>query len=166
MIIRNEKESDFAAISQITYAAFLNEPHSRHTEQFITGALRKAGALTISLVAVIDGNIAGHIAFSPVEISDGSAGWYGAGPLAVTPELQKRGIGSALMKAGIAALKKKNANGIALVGDPNYYTRFGFKNIPHLIYEGIPQEYFMALPFTSAIPKGIVKFHKGFEAEE
>ena len=72
MIIRNETISDIEAISKITIAAFQNLAISNHTEQFIINALRNANALTISLVAEIDGKVVGHIAFSPVTISDGA----------------------------------------------------------------------------------------------
>jgi putative acetyltransferase len=61
-------------------------------------------------------------------------------------------------------LKDMGGEGCALVGDPNYYKRFGFKNYPELIHEGIPQEVFLVLPFTEKIPKGIVVFHEGFKA--
>jgi predicted N-acetyltransferase YhbS len=88
IIIRNEIKSDLEAISEITKAAFENHPHSNHTEQFIINALRDANALTISLVAEAGKKVVGHIAFSPVIISDGSLGWYGLGPISVLPELQ------------------------------------------------------------------------------
>ncbi len=74
IIIRNEEESDIEAILQITKAAFQDQPYSHQTEQFIINALRKANALTISLVAVAGKNVVGHIAVSPVSISDGSLG--------------------------------------------------------------------------------------------
>jgi putative acetyltransferase len=97
MIIRNERESDVEAISDVTKAAFENHPHSQHTEQFIVNALRVANALTISLVAEVDGKVVGHIAFSPVTISDGSHNWYGLGPISVLPECQRQGIGKSLI---------------------------------------------------------------------
>ena len=81
MIIRSETSSDIEAIAEVTIAAFKNLAISNHTEQFIIDALRKSNALTISLVAQIDGQVAGHIAFSPVTISDGALGWYGLGPV-------------------------------------------------------------------------------------
>jgi predicted N-acetyltransferase YhbS len=98
IIIRNEIESDIQAISEITKAAFENHPYSNQTEEFIVNALRDANALTISLVAVAGTKIVGHIAFSPVTISDGSLGWYGLGPISVLPELQKQGIGKSLVR--------------------------------------------------------------------
>jgi len=162
MIIRSEKASDSGAITEVTTAAFRTLAISNHTEQFIINALRAADALTISLVADIDGQIVGHVAFSPITISDGSTDWYGLGPVSVLPAYQKQGIGKALINKGLSMLKDLDGNGCALVGDPNYYKRFGFKNFPELVYEGIPQEFFLALAFTENIPRGIVVFHEGF----
>ena len=164
MIIRNGTDEDIEAITEVTIAAFKTLPISNHTEQFIIKALRAAGVLTISLVAEVEGQIAGHIAFSPVEITDGTKGWYGLGPVSVLPERQKRGIGKSLIKDGLSLLKVLGGQGCALVGDPTYYHRFGFKNYPELIHEGVPQEVFQALPFTEKEPQGNVIFHTGFMA--
>jgi putative acetyltransferase len=127
--------------------------------------LRSAGALTISLVAEIDGQIVGHIAFSPITISDGTKDWYGMGPVSVLPNYQKQGIGKTLVNEGLSLLKNMGAQGCALVGPPDYYKKFGFKNYSEMIHEGIPQEVFLVLPFTEKIPTGIVLFHEGFKAE-
>ncbi len=164
MIIRNETPSDIAAISELTIAAFRTLAISHHTEQFIIKALRADNALTISLVAELDGKIVGHVAFSPVTISDGSLNWHGLGPVSVLPEYQKQGIGKSLIHKGLSLLKDLGSQGCALVGDPNYYKRFGFKNIPDLVHEGIPQEFFLALSFNETTPRGTVVFHKGFWA--
>ena len=166
MIIRDETAQDYDAITEVTIAAFKTLPISNNTEQYIIHALRKAGALTLSLVAEVDGDVVGHIAFSPVAIADGTPDWYGLGPVAVLPELHKQGIGKALIEEGLARLDELGAKGCALVGDPNYYTRFGFQNIPDMIHEGIPQEYFLVLPFTDEIPSGIVSFHEAFQATD
>jgi putative acetyltransferase len=164
MIIRKETASDVAAITAVTISAFRTLAISNHTEQFIINALRAADALAISLVAEIDGRVVGHIAFSPLTISDGTIGWYGLGPLSVLPEHQKKGIGKSLVNEGLSLLKKLGGQGCALVGHPNYYKRLGFRNFPELVYEGVPQEVFLALPFTERVPKGIVMFHEGFLA--
>ena len=164
MIIRNETNSDIEAISTVTMAAFNTLTISNHTEQFIINALCNANALTVSLVAEIDGQVVGHIAFSPVTISDGSPDWYGLGPVSVLPEYHRQGIGKALVNEGLSRLKDLGGRGCALVGDPNYYRRFGFRNIPTLIHEGIPQEVFLVLPFDEKIPQGTVVFHEGFSA--
>lgn len=164
MIIRNEMESDVEVISEVTKAAFENHPYSVHTEQFIINALRAANALTVSLVAEIDGKVVGHIAFSPVTISGGSPDWYGLGPVSVLPEFQKQGIGKSLIHKGLAVLKALGAKGCLLVGDLEYYKRFGFRNFPDLILDGVPQEYFLALPFDNNKAHGSVFFHQGFSA--
>ena len=165
IIIRPEAVSDYDAIAEITIAAFANEPHSVHTEQFIIRALRKANALTLSLVAELDGRVVGHIAFSPATISDGSQNWYGIGPLSVTPELQRQGIGGSLLLEGMRQLKARGAEGCVLVGDPGYYVRFGFRNLPALRLEGVPPENFMALPFAEMNARGNVDFHEAFFAQ-
>ncbi|MCK9295244.1 MAG: N-acetyltransferase [Desulfobulbaceae bacterium] len=164
MIIRHETPSDIDAIDKVTIAAFQNHPISHQTEQFIIKALRSAGALTLSMVAEIDGQVVGHIAFSPVAISDGSPNWHGLGPISVLPAYQRQGIGKSLMHEGLSRLKALGSKGCFLVGDPGYYQRFGFRNIPELIYEGIPQEVFLALPLAEKIPQGTVVFHQGFSA--
>lgn len=165
MITRNEAPADVEAIEEVTIAAFKTLAISRHTEQFIVRALRAAGALPVSLVAELDGRVVGHIAFSPIRISDGSPGWYGLGPVSVLPQRHRQGIGTSLINEGLAKLKQRGGKGCALVGDPNYYKRFGFRNIPGLIHEGIPQEFFLALSFTDETPQGLVAFHEAFLAQ-
>jgi putative acetyltransferase len=165
MIIRDETESDIQAIAEVTEIAFRTLAISQHTEQFIIAALRAAGALVVSLVAEIDGKVVGHVAFSPVIISDGTPGWYGLGPISVLPEYQRKGIGTALMKEGLSRLKARGAKGCLLVGEPEYYRRFGFRNLPTLTLEAVPQQYFLGLPFTKAIPTAAVTFHKAFTAQ-
>ena len=99
-------------------------------------------------------------------ISDGTKNWYGMGPVSVLPEFQKKGIGKSLVNEGLFSLKELGARGCALVGDANYYKRFGFKNFPELIHEGVPREVFLALRFSEKIPRGTVVFHEGFWAKE
>jgi putative acetyltransferase len=164
MIIRNEMESDVKAIAEVTEAAFEKCPYGHHTEQFIINALRAAGALPVSLVAQIDRNVVGHVAFSPVTISDGNPHWYGLGPVSVLPKHQRQGIGTALIHEGLSLLKARGAQGCVLVGDPAYYKRFGFRNLPVLTLEGVPQEYFLALPFGEEPARGAVVFHNAFSA--
>ena len=164
MIIRKETDADIEAITEVTIAAFKTLPISNQTEQFIINALRAAGALTLSLVAEIEGQIVGHIAFSPVKITDGAKNWYGLGPVSVLPKYQKKGIGKSLINEGMSLLKELGGQGCALVGDPNYYERFGFRNYSELFHEGVPQEVFLTLPFTEKVPQGTVIFDEGFFA--
>ena len=165
VVIRSETDADAVAINEVTLAAFKDLEVSNHTEQFIVVALRAAKALTISLVAEADGPVIGHIAFSPVAISDGTPGWYGLGPVSVLPEYQRQGVGKALIREGLARLKDMNARGCCLVGHPDYYRKFGFENVPGLVLEGVPQEVFFALSFDGHTPQGTVAFHEGFKAD-
>ena len=162
--IRSEIDADASAITEVTVAAFETLEISDHTEQFIVTALRAAEALTVSLVAEIDGRVAGHIAFSPVALSDVSPGWYGLGPVSVLPEYLRLGIGKALIREGLSRLKAMGARGCCLVGHPDYYGQFGFENIPSLIFEGVPQNFFFALSFDGHAPQGTVTFHDAFKA--
>jgi len=165
IVIRKERDTDINAISEVTVAAFKTLEISNHTEQFIIKALRASGALTISLVAENDGQVVGHIAFSPITISDGTRNWYGLGPVSVLPEYHRQGIGKALINEGLSRLKAMKAQGCCLVGHPDYYIKFGFTNIPELVHEGVPPEVFFALPFDRKIPQGKVEFHEGFWAK-
>lgn len=164
IIIREENDADIASIANITVAAFRDLAISQHTEQFIIDALRAAGALSLSLVAELDGHIVGHVAFSPLTFSDGSCDWYGLGPVSVLPEFQRKGIGKALIQTGLATLKQRQAKGCCLVGHPGYYRQFGFENVAGLTLEGVPPEVLFALSFDGPVPQGEVFFHPGFHA--
>ena len=164
-VIRSETRADIDAITGVTAAAFQTLEISSHTEQFIVAALRAAGALTLSLVAEVGGRVIGHVAFSPVTISDGTPEWYGLGPVSVLPAYQRQGIGKALIREGLACLKALHARGCCLVGHPDYYRRFGFENVPGLGVDGVPPEVFFALSFDGHMPQGSVTFHPAFAAE-
>jgi putative acetyltransferase len=163
--IRPETPADVNDIAEVTEAAFRTLEISIHTEQFIISALRAAKALAVSLVAEMEGRVVGHIAFSPVTLSDDTPDWYGLGPVSVLPEYQRQGIGGALIRAGLSCLRALNARGCCLVGHPEYYGRFGFKNPAGLAYEGIPPEAFFALSFDEQYPQGTVQFHEAFKAD-
>ena len=164
--IRKEKLGDVQGIEDVTVAAFLEAPHTDHTEQLIVSALRESGALAISLVAIENESIVGHVALSPVVISDGSSDWFGLGPLSVSPAYQRRGIGSKLMKKAIQELKNINANGCVLLGDPQFYQRFGFRPESSLKLLGVPPEFFQALLLRGELPQGNVTYHKAFSVNE
>ena len=165
IVIRTETSADIDAITEVTSAAFETLEISNHTEQFIIEALRAAKALTVSLIAELDGRVVGHVAFSPVTISDGTQDWYGLGPVSVLPEYQRNGVGKALIQQGLSRLRDFNAQGCCLVGHPHYYKRLGFKNMPEFVHEGVPPEVFLALSFDGYIPQGTVVFHEGFKAD-
>lgn len=162
--VRAEQEGDAEAIFDLTKAAFLNAEHSSHTEQFIVGALRRQGQLAVSLVAMDGGRIVGHVAISPVTLSNAALGWHGLGPISVHPEYQGRGIGSTLARAALDRLRHLGATGCVVLGDPAYYGRFGFRHHPGLVLPGVPQEYFQALPFGGDVPQAEVRYHAAFDA--
>jgi len=164
-VVRAETGADADAIGDVTVAAFRDLAISNHTEQFIVAALRAANALAVSLVAEVGGKIVGHIAVSPVTISDGTGDWYGLGPVSVLPEFQRQGIGTALIVEGLSRLRRLHARGVCLVGHPDYYGRFGFRNAADLVCEGVPQEVFFVLSFDGTIPRGTVSFHAAFGAD-
>jgi putative acetyltransferase len=160
--VRPEAPSDIADIEALTVAAFLNAPHTSHTEHLIVNALRDTGNLTISLIAEVDGKIVGHVAVSPISISDGSQGWYGLGPISVMPDYQSVGIGSQLIRQALATLRELGASGCVVLGEPEYYSRFGFKAEPSLVLPDVPPEYFQAISFDAPVSSGLVSYHKSF----
>ena len=163
MIIRPETSQDVNAIEHITSAAFAGKPYSDGTENLIIHGLREASALSLSLVAEMDGKVIGHVAFSAVTINGAEISWYGLGPVSVLPELQQQGIGSKLIEAGLSQIRAMGAKGCVLEGSPAYYQRFGFKTYSGLFYEhALAPEYFMSLPFDGDVPEGKVEFHQAF----
>ncbi len=163
--IRPESPTDIEAIFRVTEMAFRSHPCSQQTEQFVVDELRRSGALTVSLIAVLDGQVVGHIAFSPVSLSDGSTDWYGLGPLSVAPEHQRRGIGQALVREGLSQLRVLGAKGCVLVGDPGYYRRFGFRSDPCCTLDGVPQEFVLSLPLEGNPQAcGKITHHPAFAA--
>ncbi len=165
MIVRPETPQDVEAIRRVNIVAFKNHPFSQQTEHLIVEALRAADALDISLVAELDGTVVGHIAFSRAKIGDKASGWYLLGPVAVLPDFQGQGIGRALVEAGLGALLSKEANGCVLVGDPAFYTRFGFEHARGVICTGVPDENVLCLRIAGPMPLGEVSHHPAFSVK-
>ncbi|QEM82922.1 GNAT family N-acetyltransferase [Halomonas binhaiensis] len=165
--IRPESADDRQAISRLTQRAFEHAPHASHTEHLIVDAL----LLSVSLVATRDDEdeIVGHVALSPIMLSSAppgstaATGWYGLGPISVSPECQGQGIGSQLMQAALQHLEKTEASGCVLLGDPAFYSRFGFRPRDELVLPGVPPEYFQAICLRGDWPRGIVSFHPAFD---
>lgn len=164
MRIRKEIPSDAAAIETVTVAAFRNAAHTEHTEQFIIRELRKSGVLSVSLVAEDDGAVIGHVAVSPITISNGATQWYGLGPISVAPEHQGRGVGAQLMAHALTELRALGAAGCVVLGEPGYYSRFGFTAESSLALPGVPAEYFQSISFNGSLPSGEVSYHAAFAA--
>lgn len=162
LIFREEQPDDWRPIYALTDEAFRDMPFSDGDEAELVDRLRKDGDLTLSLVAEAPQGIVGHIAFSPVQISDGTRDWYGLGPVSVWPDLHGKGIGSALINRGITEMRQRGAKGIVLLGSPEYYVRFGFKSDASLAYPGPPAEYFQYLVLDGPIPQGVVKYAAAF----
>lgn len=166
--IRSETPDDISTIEAVTIAAFADAAHTSRTEQFIVRALRMSGQLMLSLVAEKQGKIVGHIALSPVTITDDlgheASGWYGLGPISVVPPEQGQGIGSLLIEQALAELRTHQAAGCVVLGDPAYYTRFGFQCHSDLQLPGVPPEYFMALALQEIVPAGSVRYSDAFNA--
>lgn len=160
--IRAEQAADIERIAEIIQAASQKYPHSNHTDHVLIDNLRREQALFLSLVAEVEGRVIGYIGFSEVEISDESMGWFCLASLAVSPERQGKGIGSALVREGLAALRRQGANGCVVLGEPSYYRRFGFLNDPELVLEEASQENFLVLPFNQTGTRGVVTYHSAF----
>jgi putative acetyltransferase len=165
-IIRPETPSDHDSIRGILIAAFANHPYNHQTEHLIVEGLRADNALTVSLVADVDGNVVGHIAFSSVKIGGKDCGWLGLGPVAVSPSHQRQEIGQALVNEGLRTIRHLGAQGCVLVGDPAFYRRFGFEHNPALRMEGVPPEVLLCLPMGQQMPEGNVTHHPAFSVGE
>lgn len=166
IIIRDEQLEHIPAIAALTQAAFQNADHSSHTEQFIVNSLRKHGRLTISLVALENNQLVGHVTISPVSISSGETDWYGLGPISVLPAKQGQGIGTLLMQAALDRLQQLGVQGCVVLGDPQYYGRFGFKAFSELYLKDVPPEYFQVIAINGSIPHGEVVYHEAFNTTQ
>lgn len=165
MRIRDLIPDDEAVVRELISLAFKAVPVSRQTEAAIHAALRAAGAARVALVAEAEGEVVGQIDISPVTIGGIDRNWLGVGPIAVRPDRQGRGLGRALVLAGMARARALGADGLVLVGDPAFYRRFGFAPKPGLTHEGVPDRYVMAASFGSPVPTGAIRFHPAFAAE-
>ncbi|BCR05616.1 GNAT family N-acetyltransferase [Desulfuromonas versatilis] len=160
--IRPEEPSDIDVIRKVVAGAFQEHPHSNQTEHLLVDALRAAGALTLSLVAVLRGQIVGHIALSPVTIDGRACDWFGLAPVSVLPLYQGQGVGGRLVQDALERLRLLGAKGCVLLGEPGYYGRFGFEEKKGLTLAGVPPEYFLALSFTQDPVQGAVDYHPAF----
>ena len=163
MLVRHETPADIRAIHDLTFTAFKPMRFSDDTEADSINALRADGDLTISLVAEDGGEIIGHIAFSPVTIDDAHNGWFGLGPIAVKPERQRRGVGKALICRGLQLLRGQGANGCALIGNPDIYSRVGFDSDGRLKYRDLEPEFVLRTVFRGPAPIGVLKFAPALE---
>ena len=162
--IRREQPGDEAAIAHVITAAFAGQEWSDGSEAGIVDRLRDDLQLEASYVAVTPaGTVIGHVAFSPVQVDGRECDWYGLAPLALHPDWQRRGIGAALVQAGLEDLQRIDAAGCVVLGEPEYYARFGFAHDPALTYPGATvAEYFQRLVLRGEPPKGEVSYAAAF----
>lgn len=162
MEIREEQSEDHSEIHRLTSSAFAGLAHSNGSEPDIIDSLLADGDLTLSLVALMGPDLIGHIAFSLVRIGTYIHDWYGLGPVSVRPDLQRSGVGSALINEGLRIIKNMCANGCALIGDPNYYFRFGFVSDGSVRYGDLPARYVQWKSFGEQRPKGALLYSRAF----
>lgn len=162
IIVRQTTEADYSAVYDLIKTAFETAGHKDGTEQDYAVALRNGmGYLPeLDLVAEVDGKLAGHIMFTKtyVTLPDGSK--YDTlivAPLSVLIEYRKMGIGSALMKEGFRIAERMDYTTAFLLGDPDYYRRFGYKltQLYGIHHEIFPAEYLMAKEIVPGALEGI-----------
>lgn len=161
--IRLEQPKDYRGIFQIHTACFPTKAEAQ-----LVDLLRAAGRLTFSFVAEFAGQLAGHVAFSPVTAACGAVG-MGLGPVGVLPTYRRQGIAAALIRAGLAACRSQGFTWCVVLGDPAYYRRFGFRPASGF---GLSDEYgggdaFQAMELIShglPIEGGLVKYSPEFES--
>jgi putative acetyltransferase len=159
--VREEEPSDLEAIRAVNNRAFGHDH-----EADIVDALRSNGASSLSLVATVDSLVAGHIMYSPVEI--GPLAGIGLGPVAVLPEYQRRGIGSALIETGNRQLEFAGCPFIVVLGHPTFYPRFGFRPAGTLGVScewDVPDDVFQILvldPVRMAGVSGVARYRREF----
>ena len=154
--IRQEKDGDEDAIRDVVERAFEGKSFADPDDKFIVERLREDGSLVLSLVAEARGEVIGQVALSPAKVGD--LKYLCVGPIAVLPDYHGKGIGSDLMGHALGVARGYGRDGVVLLGDPNYYSRFGFKNFADVTYDGDVGKALQLIPFTVA-PSGQVVFH-------
>jgi putative acetyltransferase len=167
VMIRKESPEDYTAVRRVNELAF-----GQPDEAVIVDKLRGVVQPLISLVAVLEGKVVGHILFSPVSIeAEGSAfSAFGLGPMAVLPGFQRQGTGSQLVRRGLEECGRLGKNVVVVIGHPEFYPRFGFSSAKAkgLQYEyEVPDEAFMVAELTPGALRGragVVKFRPEFDS--
>lgn len=162
VVIRPEEANDREDIYRVTADAFRGRPYAGGNEQDLVNRLRELGQLSVSLVAMDEDQLIGHVAFSPVVLSDDSGPWFGLGPVSVSPACQGQGVGGKLIRSGLVAIAARGALGCVLTGDPAYYQRFGFDLAPKNVPEAEPAEFFQLKLLRAIEARGTFAFHPAF----
>jgi putative acetyltransferase len=164
VLIRSEEHGDSAAVHGVNEAAF-----DTAAEADLVDILREQARPVISLVAESGGAIVGHIMFSPVTLpGHPTLRLMGLGPMAVAPALQRRGIGSALVRAGLERCRQIGSGAVVVLGHPEYYPRFGFLSSTRFGIDcefDVPSEVFMAMELEDGRLRGVsgrIEYHPAF----
>jgi putative acetyltransferase len=164
MEIRREQAADIGAIRVVNRAAF-----ETAAEADLVDALREQAEPTVSLVADDAGSIVGHIFFSPVTLlGHAELRIMGLAPMAVLPAVERHGIGSALVRAGLEQCARLGAGAVIVLGHPRYYPRFGFMPASRFGISSeydVPDEVFMAFelePGALRERSGTIRYHAAF----
>jgi len=162
MLVRKEYPADIAAIRALVTGSF---PSPAEAE--LVDALRAAGRLSISLVAVDDGEVIGHVGFSPVTV-DGATLGLGLAPVAVREDRRRRGVAERLVRDGLELCRNAAIGLVVVLGDPRYLTRFGFEPARRLELTGAHHwgDAFQAVQLIiGTIPPGggLVRYSPEFE---
>ncbi len=167
MHIRQETKADYQEVYALIQSAFQTVAHSDKTEQDLVAALRDGPAFIkeLSLVAEKDGKLVGYILFTKIKI--GNQTELALAPLAVLPDYQKKGIGTALIKQGHAIAKMLGYHCAVVLGSPHYYPRAGYRPANgYGIFApfDVPPENFMVCAFdpSASLPSGVVQYAPEF----
>lgn len=162
--IRPEVPADADAIYALTRDAFAPMSFSDGREAGAVGEMRQSGVLTLSLVAEKE-TIIGHVAFSPVTITDAAGEWYGLGPISVLQLYQRMGLGTKMAQTGLKMLRQFGAAGCVLTGNPDVYRPMGFSTDHALTYNSLNPTYILYHSLDGSIPKGEISFVPALEED-
>ena len=164
MRIRSETEADRAAVRAVNEAAFATS-----VEADLVEVLRDKGLQLVSLVADVDGTIVGHILFSPVSLTTRPhSNVMGLGPMAVAPQQQRKGIGSALVRGGLERCKQLGCHAVVVIGHAEYYPRFGFAPASSYAIRSeydVPEDVFMLIELEAGALRGasgLIRYDEAF----
>ena len=164
--IRKEMDTDISKINamymDLYHYCLTQNANDEVKKHDVIEELRLNGALLLSLVADMEGDIVGHIAFSPVKINDNDSKWVKLGPVNVDPKHQKMGIGTKLVNEGIDQLRLLNYDGVIVFEARECFERFGFSNKPSLQNLSTKTEDTYAIALNALPPRGNVTFHSAF----
>ena len=166
-VIRPERAGDAPAVRAVTAAAFGRSDEADLVERLrrVPGYLGLVAVSSASLRAGSEGAVVGHVAFTPVALEAAPSRLYGLAPMAVAPERQRRGVGTALVLEGLGACRRAGVDAVFVLGHPAYYPRFGFRVAPVGNEYGAPPEAFMALELTAGALEGVsgtVRYDRAF----